>query len=194
MLKLLGAIMAAAGCAGLGLSRDRQLREGVRTLDQLIRGLALLEGELALRCQPLPQLLEGLARRCSGTAGQLFAACALGLDDPERAAFSAVWAGEVDGLEGLSPEGRDLLRPLGQYLGRYETARQCGFEVERDEEAGKKCGSDGDPKAAGAAAGAGGGELPPYGPGLSGPGGDRRGFSDDPAAVNERGRSAWMWI
>lgn len=126
MLKLLGAIMAAAGCAGLGLSRDRQLREGVRTLDQLIRGLALLEGELALRCQPLPQLLEGLARRCSGTVGQLFAACALGLDDPERAAFSAVWAGEVDGLEGLSPEGRDLLRPLGQYLGRYETARQCG--------------------------------------------------------------------
>lgn len=126
MLKLLGAIMAAAGCTGLGVTRDRQLREGVRTLDQLIRGLALLEGELALRGLPLPQLMEGLAQRCNGAAGRLFAACARGLDDPERTAFSQVWAGEVDGLEGLSPEGRDLLRPLGQYLGRYETARQCG--------------------------------------------------------------------
>ena len=125
MLKLLGAILAAAGCMGVGLSRNRRLREGVRTLNQLIQGLALLEGEFSLRCPPLPQLMDRLSRRCSGAAEQLFAACAGGLEDPARRPFFQVWAEAVDGIEELCPEGKEQLRPLGRYLGRYESGEQC---------------------------------------------------------------------
>lgn len=125
MVKLLGAVLTAAGCAALGFRRGRELKRGVETLNQLLQGLALLEHELRLKGESLPVLLERLRDRSTGAARQLFFRCAGGLARLDEQPFARTWEEAAEGLDGLCPEGRALLAPLGQVLGRYDAGAQC---------------------------------------------------------------------
>lgn len=125
MLKFLGAVLTAAGCTGLGMQRAAALRSQVRALEEVIQGLILLESELDLRCESLPAMMPALAQRSVGTARTLFSACAMGLERLDERPFSQTWNNSVDALEQLCPRGKELLRPLGNCLGRYESAEQC---------------------------------------------------------------------
>lgn len=125
MLKFLGVVLTAAGCAGLGMEKAAALRRQVRALEEVIQGLTLLENELLLRCDSLPRVMEVLSQRSAGTARTLFFACAAGLERLDEVAFAQTWEESVDGLEQLCPRGKELLRPLGGCLGRYESGAQC---------------------------------------------------------------------
>ena len=72
MIRLVGAVLVAAGCAWGGFRAADGLRGRVRALEEMGRGLALLEQELELDSPPLPQLMDRLVPRCRGPARELF--------------------------------------------------------------------------------------------------------------------------
>ncbi len=124
MLHLLGAALVAGGCAWLGFQKAMELKNRVRALEETARGLALLERELGLGSPPLPRLLEGAARRSEGPAAELFAGCAQGLSRLDQEDFSHLWRRQTACLAGLSGEGKEILAPLGEVLGRYDCRDQ----------------------------------------------------------------------
>jgi len=63
MVKLMGAVLVAAGCGWLGFQGAEGLRRQVRALRDMAGGLLLLERELELGAPPLPGLMDGLSAR-----------------------------------------------------------------------------------------------------------------------------------
>ena len=124
MIRLMGAVLVAAGGAYLGFQAAAALRRRVRALRQLEAGLALLERELELNAPPLSRLLERGAARSEGPAKALFEGCLQGLDRLDREEFSCLWRRLAEEQAGLPPEGRAILSALGDTLGRYEAPRQ----------------------------------------------------------------------
>lgn len=124
MMRLMGAVLVAAGGAALGFQAAAGLRSQVRALGEMSQGLALLERELELNAPPLSRLLERGAERGRGPAEALFRGCLRGLDDLDREDFSTLWRRLVSGCEVLGSEGQAVLAPLGDTLGRYDGERQ----------------------------------------------------------------------
>ena len=124
MIRLIGAVLVAAGGALLGFQAAAGLRGRVRTLGQLEDGLAVLERELELNLPTLPRLLARGAARGEGAARELFQGCVRGLERLDREDFPTLWRRLVGELTALDPEGQAILFPLGDTLGRYEAQRQ----------------------------------------------------------------------
>ena len=124
MIRLLGAVLVASGAAWLGLRAAAELGRRVRRLECLSAGLELLERELWERGSPLPQVFEELSRRTEEPARTLFARGAEACGKLEWEPFASAWRRLVTELEGISPQGRAILLPLGEVLGRYEARGQ----------------------------------------------------------------------
>ena len=124
MIRLMGAVLVAAGGAFLGFQAAAGLRRRVRAVRQMGAGLALLERELELNAPPLSRLLERGAARSEGPAKALFQCCVQGLDHLEREEFSSLWRRLAGEHPELTVEGQAILSPLGDTLGRYEAPRQ----------------------------------------------------------------------
>lgn len=124
MMRLMGAVLVAAGGSLLGFQAAAGLRSRVRALVEMSEGLALLERELELNAPPLSRLLERGAARSQGPAKALFQGCLQGLAHLDREDFSALWRRLVSGCAALGAEGQAVLNPLGDTLGRYDVERQ----------------------------------------------------------------------
>lgn len=124
MVRLIGAVLVAAGGAALGFQAAAGLGRRVRALEEMSQGLALLERELELNAPPLSRLLERGAERSRGPAEELFRGCLRGLDRLDREDFSTLWRRLVSGCRALGNEGQAVLDPLGDTLGRYDGERQ----------------------------------------------------------------------
>ena len=124
MIRLVGAILVAFGAAWLGLSAAAELGRRVRRLKSLSIGLELLERELWERGAPLPEAFLELSHRTEEPAAALFAQCADACGALDREPFSEAWRRLVGTLEGVAPEGKAALLPLGEVLGRYEAQGQ----------------------------------------------------------------------
>lgn len=124
MVRLMGAVLVAAGGAALGFQAAAGLGRRVRALEEMSQGLALLERELELNAPPLSRLLERGAERSRGPAEALFRECLRGLDRLDREDFSTLWRRLVSGCRALGSEGQAVLAPLGDTLGRYDGERQ----------------------------------------------------------------------
>jgi len=118
MLRGIGAVLLAAGCAWLGFWVAAGMRSRVRALEDMAAGLLLLEQELELDSPPLPVLMERLASRAPGSAGGLFAQCGAGLGRLDEEEFSHLWRRLVEERRELGEEGRRCLAVLGETLGR----------------------------------------------------------------------------
>ena len=73
---------------------------------------------------PLPEVFCSLSSRTQGAARALFLQGAECCRRLEEVPFSQAWRQSVEGLEGVTPEGRAALAPLGEVLGRYEAGGQ----------------------------------------------------------------------
>lgn len=124
MIRLMGAVLVAAGGAILGFQAAAVLRRRGRAVRRMEEGLALLERELELSAPPLSRLLERGAAHSQGPARALFQGCTQGLDNLDREDFSSLWRRLVRERAELTPEGQAILLPLGNTLGRYEGERQ----------------------------------------------------------------------
>ena len=121
MIRMVGAVLLAAGSCALGLSAVGHLEGRVRDLRDLVAGLEVMERELAWRLPPLPELLERAAQATGGHAAQFFRLCAQGAGHLNGRAFRQVWT-QGEEASGLRLEGTDrlLLEQLGAVLGRYD--------------------------------------------------------------------------
>ena len=124
MVRLMGAVLVAAGCAWVGFQVSEGMRRRVAELRELARGLALVERELELWAPPLPQLMERAAAHSRGAAQRLFRACYQGLDRLDREDFPTLWRRLVEEERSWRGEERELLAPLGELLGRYDGPAQ----------------------------------------------------------------------
>lgn len=133
MIRLLGSVLAAGGAAWLGFHAAARLRRQVRTLDELIAGLELLEQELEYAPPELEVLMEGLSARARGAARRLYAGFGRALVQPDRPTAAVLWEHCVTSLEELTPEGKHCLAALGEVLGRYDSREQraCTAAVRR---------------------------------------------------------------
>lgn len=119
MLRLAGALMVAGGMSTLGFLAAGGLGRRVRALRALAGALELMERELSFRLTPMPELLEGLAKRAPPPADGLFARCRAGLADLGERSLGELWR---EGLAEFPLKGdeRLLLEGLGEVLGRYD--------------------------------------------------------------------------
>ena len=124
MVRLMGAVLVAAGGAALGFQAAAGLRRRVRAARQTEVGLAVLERELELSAPPLSWLLERGAAQAEGSARKLFQDCIRGLDSLDREEFSALWRRLVRERDELGEQGQAVLAALGDTLGRYDAQRQ----------------------------------------------------------------------
>ena len=146
MMTLLGSVLVAGGALWLGCWAAARLRLELRTLEEMIRGLSLLEGEMELNGGTLEELMARLAPRAPGAAGTLFAAYARALSRLGEDTAAGLWREAVGELGALNREGREMLASLGEFLGRYDAQRQCeairalraGLEALRERE-GARC-------------------------------------------------------
>jgi stage III sporulation protein AB len=125
MLKLLGSVFVAAGAVWLGQSAAVRLRRNLRGLEDVICGLSLLEGEMALSGGELEELMLRLSRRAPGKAGELFGAFGVSLSRLGEESTAGLWRAAVENLSDLSRGGKDILLSLGAFLGRFDVQAQC---------------------------------------------------------------------
>lgn len=118
MVRLVGAILVAAGCGWMGFRAAASLGSRVRALEDMADGLRLLEQELELDEPPLPRLMDRLIPRSRGPAQRLFRDCRQALDRLAEEDFSTAWGRLVMERTELGEEGRQTLRQLGDILGR----------------------------------------------------------------------------
>jgi len=132
MTRLLGAILLFLGATGAGLEGTRRLTARMRTLEDLLHALALMEGELGSRLTPMPELLTLLAKETSPTVRGFFARCGALLGSKP---FGTVWEESISTLH-IKNEERRALAALGPILGRYDgesqrqALRRCREELE----------------------------------------------------------------
>ena len=121
MIKLLGAVLLAAGCGAAGLGAVGRLDGRVRDLRELAAGLETLQRELGWRLTPLPKALGTAAGETHGRAARFFEFCARGAGCLDGVPFQQLWR---EGLEKcplrLDREDRALLEQIGPVLGRYD--------------------------------------------------------------------------
>jgi len=121
MLKILGVLLVWGGCALCGVRACIVLGRRVRVLEVIGQGLEVMERELALNATALPELLEQLEKKETGSSTRLFTLCRTELDKGNS--FSDSWAAALDN-SGLSLRDRQLLSGLSRLLGRYDAVGQ----------------------------------------------------------------------
>ncbi len=109
--RLLGAALVIFSCASVGLRRCRELRERVRTLDTLLRGVELLRGEICRFQTPLPLAL----RRLAAEEGGVFAPLAEAESALQERPFALFWAEWLAAASLAVPE-TEALSQLGRAL------------------------------------------------------------------------------
>ena len=74
MLKLMGAVLVFGACASLGLSARQGLRRRVAAADAMLLALSLIEGEIASRRTPVPEVAGQLAESDNAAIRAVFGA------------------------------------------------------------------------------------------------------------------------
>ena len=121
MLKLLGALCLIVGAATPGFAAAARLRARVDCVRAFSEALELMERELSFRLTPMPVLLEKLASGAAPPVDHFFLLCARGLGELGTRSMAQIWRGSLEtaGLP-LGTEERQVLRGLGEVVGRYD--------------------------------------------------------------------------
>lgn len=121
MLKVLGVVLIWSGCVLWGVRAAAVLHRRGKVLDDIGRGLELLERELALSRDAMPELLERVSHRTTQQGNWLFRDCMAGLEKGNT--FTNSWNAALDKSE-LTRQDRELLAGLSHVMGRFETDGQ----------------------------------------------------------------------
>jgi stage III sporulation protein AB len=125
VLRLIGAVLLLSSGGLLGMGACNQLGARVHCLQALDGALERMERELAFHLTPMPELLSRLAKSTPGPAGMLFGQCLAGFNRLEECGLAGLWREAVETAQlPLGREELDLLKGLGEVLGRYDGAGQ----------------------------------------------------------------------
>lgn len=118
-VKLLGGCLLAWAGVWSGLMAAGRLAASVSRCGDWCRMLEILSFELTRFRTPLPELFGSLSDRLEGMPGEVCERAASGLEED---GFQAVWR---EALSDVPPEEREILRPLGDVLGRFGAEEQA---------------------------------------------------------------------
>lgn len=126
MLKLLGALLLIIGAASLGFGAAAQLTARVTGLRSLTAALEQMERELAFRLTPMPELLGRLAQQAQQPASMFFARCRENMNTLGERTLGEIWREALEQEPDLllSREEHQVMRALGDVLGRYDGEEQ----------------------------------------------------------------------
>ena len=126
MLRLVGAVLLAAGPAIVGFGAAARLARRPRTLRELLAALEQMEREITFRLTPLPRIFEQLARAYSPEVGRVFTACLQGMEQLGSRSMAQIWRHAVrESCLDLDPRSLRALEELGEVLGRYDEEGLC---------------------------------------------------------------------
>ena len=120
-MRLTGAALLTGAGLLAGLLAARALGAKARRREELCRLLALLAYELGRFHTPMPALFAALSAQSEGAGKELCRRMENGLTFLGEKTFSQIW---TEALVYLPERERDILKPLGQVLGRYGTEEQ----------------------------------------------------------------------
>lgn len=123
MQKLIGGGLVVLACVGGALHLTWQRREGLRTLEQLIAALLLMERELGRGEPDTATLLELAAQSVTGPASRFFCSVREGLNRNAERPLAALWREAGEALA-LPPAAKTAFDAAGQILGRYDAKEQ----------------------------------------------------------------------
>lgn len=126
MLKMLGALLLMTGAAGLGFGAAAQLTARATALRALVAALNQMERELSFRLTPMPELLWRVAHQAEPPAALFFAQCHSKLAELGERSLSELWRQALEEEPDLllNPEERQIMRTLGDVLGRFDAEEQ----------------------------------------------------------------------
>lgn len=131
-LKLIGAVLIIAGCAGVGFSMAAAHRREETALRQLIGALDYMGCELQYHLTPLPELCRNAAAESGGTVSQTLLCLASELENQIAPDASACMNVAVSKASKLPQRAKQNLLALGSSLGRFDLQGQLnGLEAAR---------------------------------------------------------------
>lgn len=115
MQKLIGGGLVVLACVGGALHLTWQRREGLRTLEQLMGALLLMERELGRGEPDTETLLALAAQSVTGPAARFFQRVGEGLRRNTERPLAELWREEGEALA-LPPAARTAFAAAGQLL------------------------------------------------------------------------------
>lgn len=122
-LRLMGAALLLAGCAGMGLSLARWHRQELQQLRLVRSAMQEMAWELKYRVTPLPQLCRVGGYAAKGEVRQVLMQLAARLEAADTSQVSHCM-NAIASNSGLCPRARRCLCRLGESLGRYDLEGQ----------------------------------------------------------------------
>ena len=119
-MRIIGCGLLAGAGIWSGLLAAKRVSEAVVRCGAWCRMLELMAFELTRFRTPLPELFSSLSERLDGPSAELCRTVSRGLAEgaPD---LRSVWQ---DAVRGLPIQERDILRPLGEVLGRFGAEEQ----------------------------------------------------------------------
>ncbi len=123
-LRIMGAVLVVAACAGFGFRMAAAYRRQEQLLLKLLGLLEFMGSELEYRMTDLPTLCEKVAGQASGPLKKIFMQLALELRSQVSPDADCCMAVAVDKTSGLPELIKDVLRELGRCLGQFDLQGQ----------------------------------------------------------------------
>ena len=130
MLGLILYLTILITAAGAGYMAARTYENRVIHLEDLILVLKILRSEMEYRNDPLPELMERIARRMTGKAGDFLNAVCSFLKGDDRYDFYDSWKEAVNKIYGesaLAESDRSILSRAGIELGKTDMSNQLAL-------------------------------------------------------------------
>lgn len=125
MLKLFGAVLVIAASLRWGIQSSEALRYHVTLLSHIISSLRVMSGEICTNMTPMCDVLQRLSETGGETVRPFYGKVYRSMQSLGERSFCELWQGAVTELCALTPEELDIVRGLGDCLGRYDVNEQA---------------------------------------------------------------------
>lgn len=118
-IRVLGAFLIIAGCAGVGCALARNYRREEQAMGELVQCLEWMICEMNYRMPPLASLFRGAADVCKGAVSQTMRQLANELDQQLTPNVDACMYAAITAVPNLPERPAAHLRALGTSLGHF---------------------------------------------------------------------------
>jgi stage III sporulation protein AB len=125
-MKLAGMGLVMAGCIGIGVYYQMREIFRYRNLQELLKAMTVLEGEIGTMRTPLPDALFQVSERTGGITAAFFQGVANSLADGQGE-FAGIWKcklGDTVSAAQLREQDKNALEELGNMLGYLDVEMQ----------------------------------------------------------------------
>ena len=127
LLKIIGCMLVVLSSAGMGFFFSNEMRCRIDNLRELRKLIMLLRGDIRYGNTPLPEAINGIARRHKGCFGPFFTKISSRLNELSGLTFQEIWKDAVEKElinTSLSKKDKMQLLSFGENLGYLDKDMQ----------------------------------------------------------------------